>query len=60
MIHFRQNNRPLVCLFKVAMGSRRGPSIHGTIDLFIEISKFESISALKLAYPGVKPITLEF
>ena len=41
--------------FKVAMGSRSGPSMDGTIELMQELAAFPDFRALRFAYPEIKP-----
>ncbi|MGB5735684.1 MAG: hypothetical protein WBM40_14715 [Thiohalocapsa sp.] len=41
--------------FKVAMGSRCGPSLQGTIELMRELAAFPDFRSLRLAFPQVKP-----
>ncbi|MGG7465597.1 hypothetical protein [Plantibacter sp. YIM 135347] len=48
----------LTCLFKVALGSRRGPSFWGTLELFTELATYSNISALRRAYPNTSPARL--
>jgi len=50
--------RDLICLFKVALGSRRGPTFHGTLDLFAELATYRSVSELRRAYPEARPVRL--
>lgn len=48
----------LTCLFKVALGSRRGPSFWGTIELFAELASHSSIGSLRRTYPNTRPAKL--
>ena len=41
--------------FKVAMGSRNGPSMDGTIKLMQELASYPHFRALRTAYPEIKP-----
>ncbi len=45
-------------LFKIAMGSRAGPSRDGVIQLFTEVAGFPDVTALRAAYPDVVPVDL--
>ncbi len=45
-------------LFKVAAGSRGGPSLAGLEDLLVELAAFGSMRLLRSAYDGVTPVRL--
>ncbi len=45
-------------LFKIAMGSRGGPSRDGAIELFAELAAYPDFAALRAAHPRVVPVDL--
>jgi len=44
-------DKPGKATFRIALGSRRGPSFFGLIDLINEISAYPDFAAMKAAYP---------
>ena len=48
-------NGQAASFFKVAMGSRAGPCLEGTIKLLQELAAFGNFAALRRAYPNINP-----
>ncbi|MEV4577354.1 hypothetical protein AB0K16_29345 [Nonomuraea jabiensis] len=45
-------------LFKIAMGSRSGPSFEAAVELFRQLARYRDFDALRRAYPGLIALDL--
>ncbi|WP_406274238.1 hypothetical protein OH779_38875 [Actinacidiphila glaucinigra] len=45
-------------LFKVAMGSRGGPSLRATLEMMCRLAAYPDFAALRRDYPDVRPVDL--